>query len=139
MTTERRNPCGSELARDGGESANEDVESDGLIASKLAPTGSFVRIDYHRHSMKTAKHEPEVLHCAFFWGSELARDGGESANEDVGSDGLIASKLAPTGSFVRIDYHRHSVKTAKHEPEVLHCAFVGASLLAKTAAHPTSM
>jgi hypothetical protein len=32
-------PCGSGLARDGGVSVNEDVGSDGLFASKLAPTG----------------------------------------------------------------------------------------------------
>ncbi len=31
-----------------------------------------------------------------FCGSGLARDGGGSANEDVGSDGLIAGKPAPT-------------------------------------------
>ncbi|CAI8854539.1 hypothetical protein EMIT0P74_20012 [Pseudomonas sp. IT-P74] len=31
----RRKICGSELARDGGVSANGDVEADGLIASRL--------------------------------------------------------------------------------------------------------
>jgi hypothetical protein len=36
-----RNSCGSELARDGGNSVNIFVEFDGLIASKLAPTGTL--------------------------------------------------------------------------------------------------
>jgi hypothetical protein len=36
---ERQNPCGSELARDGGRSGNIDVACTGLIAGKPAPTG----------------------------------------------------------------------------------------------------
>jgi amino acid adenylation domain-containing protein len=36
--------CGSELARDSGGSVNDDVEGEGLIASKLAPTGGGIGI-----------------------------------------------------------------------------------------------
>jgi hypothetical protein len=36
---ERQNPCGSELARDGGRSGNIDVACTGRIAGKPAPTG----------------------------------------------------------------------------------------------------
>src|SRR5690349_14251572 len=35
-------PCGSELARDGGGSVDIHAECDAAIASKLAPTGLFV-------------------------------------------------------------------------------------------------
>ncbi|AFY17437.1 hypothetical protein PputUW4_00229 [Pseudomonas sp. UW4] len=37
-----QNPCGSELARDGGGSGNYNVGLDDPIASKLAPTGFVV-------------------------------------------------------------------------------------------------
>jgi hypothetical protein len=123
------NHCGSELARDGGVSGNEDVECAGLIASKLAPTGSVavrkicgstpitvgasllamaecqVMMMLEVPASSRASSLPQVQwlyaksaiypnHC----GSELARDGGMSGNDDVGGAGLIASKLAPTGS-----------------------------------------
>ena len=39
-------------------------------------------------------------HC----GSEPARDSGGSVNEDVGCAGLIASKLAPTGDWVHMNF-----------------------------------
>ncbi|AEA71652.1 Hypothetical protein PSEBR_m1627 [Pseudomonas brassicacearum subsp. brassicacearum NFM421] len=46
MTTHRfpdwnARPCGSELARDDGITADRNVECNGLIASKLAPTRGF--------------------------------------------------------------------------------------------------
>jgi hypothetical protein len=56
----------------------------GLIASRLAPTGGLCWI-WILYSLK--------IEC----GSELARDGGGSVNEDVECAGLFASKLAPTG------------------------------------------
>ncbi|POF38827.1 hypothetical protein B0D71_29235 [Pseudomonas laurylsulfativorans] len=39
-------PCGSELARDGGGSVNIHAECDAAIASRLAPTGVFVACCY---------------------------------------------------------------------------------------------
>ena len=82
----RKSKCGSELARDGGVSFDDDVGCAGLFAGKPAPTGI------------SGKHKI----CA--WqrskcGSELARDGGVSVDDDVGCAGLIASRLAPTGVF----------------------------------------
>ena len=39
MCLDTANPCGSEPARDGGVSGDIDAGCDGLIASRLAPTG----------------------------------------------------------------------------------------------------
>jgi len=60
--------------------ADIDVECDGLIASRLTPTG-FVAI-----TGICGPHKSTV-------GAELARDGGVSVTIDAGCDGLIASKL----------------------------------------------
>ncbi|MNF10545.1 hypothetical protein D3C80_2115180 [compost metagenome] len=42
MICERRETCGSELARDSGVAVNEDVECQAAVASKLAPTGAVL-------------------------------------------------------------------------------------------------
>ena len=59
-----------------------------------------------------------VRACLDLCGSELARDGGVSVNDGVGCDGLIASKLAPTGI------------SGDHKVCVWQKSSVGASLLA---------
>ncbi len=69
---------GSDLARDGGGSVNEDVECAGLFAGKPAPTG------------KPGVHETLCL-LKIQCGSELARDGGGSV---TGMLGLQASSRA---------------------------------------------
>ncbi len=76
-------PCGSELAREGGATVNEDIECTGLFASKLAPTVGRWR---------ASSLWPLKIPC----GSGLAREGGITVNEDVECTGLFASKLAPT-------------------------------------------
>ncbi|OXR32394.1 hypothetical protein PSJE_22800 [Pseudomonas jessenii] len=45
-------PCGSELARESGMAVNIDVEADGPIASKLAPT----RFQCRSHNLSQAQN-----------------------------------------------------------------------------------
>jgi len=77
------NHCGRGLARDGGVSFDRDVEADGLIAGKPAPTGSsgFTKSKFTRDQ-----------NC----GSEPARESGVSVEKDVDADDPFASRLAPT-------------------------------------------
>jgi hypothetical protein len=81
---------GAKLARDNGGSVTWML---GLLASSRASS------------------LPQVLRCTWILylpkiqcGSERARDGGFTADEDVGWAGLIASKLAPTGFAVHMDF-----------------------------------
>ncbi|CAI8876230.1 hypothetical protein EMIT0P74_20414 [Pseudomonas sp. IT-P74] len=72
-------------------------------------------------SSRAARSYREPCAPHYYCGSQPAGDGGVSINDDVGSDGLIASRLAPTGGHVR------------------HITIVGASLLAMAVYQPTTM
>ena len=75
--------CRSQPAGDGVGSVNSGGEADGLIASRLAPTGDL----WWLQDLRTTEIK--------LW--EPAGDGGGSVNSGGEADGLIASKLAPTG------------------------------------------
>ncbi|CAI8831808.1 hypothetical protein EMIT0P253_280005 [Pseudomonas sp. IT-P253] len=63
-------PCGSELAREGRLTVDVDVDSYGLIASKLAPTFDLWPVTHAWFNL---------IPC----GSELARDSGLTVEADV--------------------------------------------------------
>ncbi|MGF6203120.1 hypothetical protein, partial [Pseudomonas laurylsulfatiphila] len=119
-----------ELARDGAVSGGRDVGSDGLIAGKPAPTRICGECEICAQQKSTVGAGlPAMAQCqaagmlvvmassragSLLQGSgvntrfvfnknqlwELARDGAVSGGRDVGSDGLIAGKPAPTRIWV---------------------------------------
>jgi hypothetical protein len=85
------NPVGAELARESGLPVSACVGRHDAIASKLTPTGEWLRtLDFERGANPV--------------GAELARESGLEVDAFAARHDAIASKLTPTGEWLWTQY-----------------------------------